>query len=285
MEQSRARPHRSRPGPPTKRVLITDRDRLLLEMAAEHRLILPAHVGALLGVSGSAASSRLRALSRGAYLAPQRLFAGQPTAYQITRRGLEVIDSPLPRPRMDARAYAHDSGLTWLWLAARGGTFGELRQVLSERTMRSRDGKLAGRSAADGLAPANEPLGIRLGGVGPRGRERLHYPDLMLITPQGGRIAVELELSGKGRTRREKILAGYGADARVDAVLYLVENQSVARSIQSSARRLGISSLVHVQRVRHPSASPVGQGRSAQRSPPTRGAGLLSPAPTGGREP
>ena len=130
---------------------------------------------------------------------------------------------------------------------ARSGTFGPLREVRSERRLRSRDAHLAHES---GAAPGAQPLGVRLGGTGPHGRPRLHYPDLLLVSPAGHRIAVELELSSKGRVRRQRILAGYGSDARVDAVLYLVKDGQIARSIQASARRLGISSLVHVQRAR-----------------------------------
>jgi hypothetical protein len=233
---------------PRSRVLLTERDRLILEMAAEHRLILAAHAGALLGVSAPTAARRLRALCTGGYLSTETLFAGRPACYQINRRGLEMIGSGLPRPRIDLRAYDHDVGLVWLWLAARGGTFGPLGEVLSERTLRSRDG---GRARGSGT----EPLGVRLGGVGPAGLERLHYPDLLLLTPDGRRIAVELELSSKGRTRRERILAGYGSDARIDAVLYLVDQPALARSIQASARRLGISSHIHVQWARQPDRS------------------------------
>jgi hypothetical protein len=228
-------------------VLLTPRDRLVLELAAEHRVILASHAATLLGISPSAAATRLRALSAGGYTAASRLFAGQPTCYQISRSGLEVIDSPLPQPRIDLRSYAHDVGLAWLWLAARDGAFGPLREVLSERTLRSRDGL----PRTDRLeAGVEEPLGVRLGGVGPGGRERLHYPDLLLITPRGGRVAVELELSDKSRARRERILAGYGSDPRIDAVLYLVDRPALAASIRSSARRLGISEHVHVQWVR-----------------------------------
>ena len=90
---------------------------------------------------------------------------------------------------------------------------------------------------------------MRLGGAGPAGRERLHYPDLLLVTSQQRRIGVELELTTKDRGRRERILAGYGADSRVDAVLYLVDRPGVARAIEASAARLGIGSMVHVQRV------------------------------------
>ena len=93
----------------------------------------------------------------------------------------------------------------------------------------------------------------------------------MLVTPEGARVAVELELSGKGRFRQEQILAGYGADARVDAVLYLVADPALARSIQASARRLGISSLVHVQWARRTQPE-VGMGaaRGAERAPTGR---------------
>ena len=205
---------------------------------AEHRLVLAAHVQGLLGISASAAATRLRALAAGGFVSSQRIFHAQPAAHQITRHGLRAIGSSLPAPRIDLRCYQHDVDLAWLWLVARAGRFGPMGQVLSERQIRSQDASCEGQA---------EPLGVRLGGVGPQGRDRLHYPDLMLITPRGRRIGVELELSSKGQARREKILAGYGADARVDAVLYLVKDRSVASSIESSARRLGISSRVHVQ--------------------------------------
>lgn len=258
-------PRRRRP------VLITARDRLLLEMAAEHRLILPAHAQVLLDVSPSAAHSRLRALAKAGYLAQRRIFAGRPADCQITRRGLAVIGSALPAPRIDLRAHAHDVGVAWLWLAARGGTFGALSAVVSERTMRSLDGRQDGETET-----VSGPLGVRLGGRGPGGRERLHYPDLLLVTPDGRRIAVELELSAKGAGRREKILAAYGADARIDAVLYLIDRPALAKSIRASARRLGVSHHVHVQWVRQ---------SAAEQAPPARAAVRAAVRQTGGREP
>jgi hypothetical protein len=217
---------------------LTDRDQELLAFMAEHRFVLAGHVQSLLGISPSAAAARLRALSAAGFIASRRIFHHQPAAHQITRKGLRTIASSLPVPRIDLRCYQHDIDLAWLWLVAHGGAFGPLRSAVSERQMRSTDAVVA-RSGA--------PLGVRLGGVGPHGVERLHYPDLMLLAPGGQRIAVELELSAKGRTRRERILAGYGADARIDAVLYLVKDAALARSIQASARRLGISPRVHVQ--------------------------------------
>jgi hypothetical protein len=161
----------------------------------------------------------------------------------ITRAGLSLIGSSLPPPDLDLRVYAHDVGVAWLWLAARNGTFGALAETVSERRMRSHDA----RRDSDPRPP--EPLGVRLGGVGPRGQERLHYPDLLLRTADDRRIALELELSAKGRTRLETILAAYGADPRIDGVVYLVDKAAVARSVTAAARRLGVSSRLHIQRV------------------------------------
>jgi hypothetical protein len=241
--------------------VLTDRDHELLSFVAEHRLVLSIHVQALLGTSGAATSARLRALARDGFLTYTRVFHGEPACCQIRRKGLAAIGSDLPPPRIDLACYRHDVGAAWLWLAARSGTFGPIRQVLGERRLRSTDGAPDRRG---------EPHGVRLGGVGPHGRERLHYPDLLLITPAGGRIALELELSSKGRTRREKILAGYASDSRIDAVLYLVEDPSIARSIKDSARRLGISDRVHVQRVRSTVSVPGHQPASANVARPHR---------------
>lgn len=262
-------------------VRLTARDLPLLELASEHRVILPGHAAVLLGVSEPTAGGRLRRLAAGGYLVRHRVFAGHPACYQATRKGLEAIGSRLPRPRLDLGGYDHDIGLAWLWLAARSGAFGPLDEALSERTLRSRDGRAQRGNSGHALTG---PLGVRLGGTGWHGRERLHYPDLLLITPEGRRIAVELELTTKGRARREQILAGYGSDARIDAVLYLVEHPSAARVLRSSARRLGIGHLVHVQWVRRGEVGASPAQRSTER---TR---QISSHPTvaraaGGREP
>lgn len=237
---------------------ITDRDLELLAFLAEHRIADVDHVRALLGVSDSVAYGRLRSLARLGLVTQHRFFQAQRSCYRITREGLASIDSKLPPPRIDLRCYGHDIGLGWVWLAARRGSFGALRDVVSERRMRSNDGAEPERQ---------DTFGVRLGGYGAGGKPRLHYPDLLLVTGDGKRIAVELELTGKGRARRERILGGYAADPRIDAVLYLVENRSLARSLQASAARLGIGAMVHVQPVRWAGGRPLDvAARSAVRA-------------------
>ena len=234
----------------------------MLWFLAEHRMALPEHVAALLGTTVEAARLRLARLVRAEYVVKEPLFHRQPAMYLIARDGLGAIGSALPRPRRDIHAYEHDVGVAWLWIAARRGTFGPLREIVGERRMRSHDG------ARD---PDVEPFAVKLGGFGPRGRESLHYPDLLLRAADGRRVALELELSSKGRRRLERILSGYAADPRIDGVVYLVASASLARSVQGAARRLGIASLVHIQRVRSTVSNPTAAvALEANRSMPGR---------------
>ena len=246
------------------RALVTERDQTLLAFAAEHRLIVADHIQVLLSISRDAAQARLRGLRAAGMLASERFFHGQPRCWWITRKGLAVIDSQLPAPRIDLRSYRHDIGLGWVWLAAERGAFSQLREVASERTMHSRDGVLTQSPVAE--LERNEPYGVRLGGAGPAGRERLHYPDLLLTTPGGRRIGVELELTSKDGPRRERILAGYGAEPRIAAVLYLVDRPAVARAVEASAARLDIAPMVHVQRVQWGLRRDAGPGLAPPRS-------------------
>jgi hypothetical protein len=225
---------------------LTEPDLHALGFIAEHRLVLPDHVAVLLDTSLAAATARLRKLATARYLRKESVFGHQPD-YRITHRGLAAIGSSLPTPRSDLRVYQHDIGVAWLWLAARAGTFGPLEAMVGERRLRSHDGARETES---------EPLGVRLGVTGPHGRERLHYPDLLLRTADGRRVALELELTPKSRTRLETILAGYGADPRFDGVVYLVQSHTVARSVERAARKVGVSDLVHLQRVRSKAARP-----------------------------
>ncbi|MGZ4178950.1 MAG: hypothetical protein ACXVUX_22295, partial [Solirubrobacteraceae bacterium] len=170
-----------------------------------------------------------------------------------------AIGSDLPAPRgFDLATHRHDSGLAWLMLAAQAGRFGAVGRVISEREMRSQDGRDPSRERR---------YGVRLGGAGPGGRDRLHYPDLVIVTTSGHRVAFELELSTKEVDRRQRILAGYAAERRIDAVVYLVERTAAGRAIERSAARMGISDIVRVQRVRLPTSAPASFGaRSAQRA-------------------
>jgi hypothetical protein len=223
---------------------LTPEDRELLGFLAEHRLALEGQLERLLGVGPGRLGERLRALAGERYLTHGAGF-GTFRFCQILRRGLDAIGSELPAPRLRLSCYRHDVGVAWLWLAARRGAFGSLAEVLGERRLRSHDGVRE--------RPA-EPLGVRLGGLDRHGGPSLHYPDLLLIDPRRRRIALELELTGKSRGRRERILGGYAADERLSGVVYLVEQNAggrgIGRLIEGSARRMDLTDRVAVQPIK-----------------------------------
>ncbi|MBV9310766.1 MAG: hypothetical protein JOZ73_08035 [Solirubrobacterales bacterium] len=233
-----------------------ERDLELLRFAAEHRLVLAEHARVLLEVSPSRAQARLRALVKAGLLIREPVFAQRPPCFQITRTGLGLIGSQFAPPRLDLHTYDHDIGLAWLWLAARRGRFGALTDVVSERQLRSADAR---------RDPTAAPVAVTLAGTGPSGRPRLHYPDLVLVTASGHRVAVELELTSKTRARREKILMSYAGDRRFDAVLYLVEKQAIGREIATCAAKLGAGGIVHVQLASLRSPPHSARGRTLER--------------------
>jgi hypothetical protein len=253
---------------------VTDRDAEILAFAAEHRIVLAAHIEALLDVSASVASGRLRALRAAGFLKAERILHHQPTWYWIARPGLAIIGSDLPPPRVDLSCYQHDIGMAWIRLAASRRAFGRAEQIISERKMRSHDATRAAAVPGEhamAIGDDGRPFGVRLSGVGPRGRIGLHYPDLLLVGRGGERVAIELELSSKGPRRLEPILAAYGADRRISAVLYLAEKPAIRRDVQAAAARLRISDLVHVQSVAWPSRPQPAKAPHRARGPATRG--------------
>ena len=273
----RGREIRARCGCSAWALAITERDLELLVVPRRAPPRPAAHVAGAARDLGGGREQRGCARSRRAgFAAPAGDPRRQPRCHQITRTGLAAIGSRLPLAAAPTCAcYRHDVGVAWLWLAARGGHFGPLREMISERT-----DALARRRAPTGLA---EPFGVRLGGVGPAGEPRLHYPDLLLRTRTGHRVALELELTGKGRARRETILAGYArrpADRR-GPVPRRAARRVGARDRGRRRAGSGISSLVHVQRVRVGPEIAAGRG---QRRAPSRAPGEPAPTrPSGGR--
>ena len=182
-----------------------------------------------------AAAVRLRALTASGYR-PTAPLADEPPLPGHDA-GLRAIASDLTRPRaVDLARFRHDAGLAWLTVGAERGMFGPLAQIVSERRMRSLDGR---------APPPRRRSGC--GGVG-NGRG-LHYPDLLVVTDSGHRVAFELELTTKSPRRREAILAGYAVDRRIDAVIYLVDTPQGRRAMQESVHKMGLGDRVRVEPV------------------------------------
>jgi hypothetical protein len=235
---------------------ITERDREVLGMLAEHRVVVTPQIAAGLGVADATAAERLRGLRELQLIGYEAIFRDQPSAAWITRHGLSAIGSRLPVPSVDLKGYRHDVGVGWVWLAAQREAFGPLSTIVSEREMRSHDLR-SDRTA--------EPYGCALGGLDSRAQMTRHYPDLLLTTSAGQRVALELELTAKTARRLDAIMRGYAGDGRIDSVLYLVPTPALERLVTAAVVRAGISDLVRVERLASPliEGAPDAGGRRA----------------------
>jgi hypothetical protein len=234
-----------------------DADRAVLEFAAAHHLILAEQVGGLLGIDPAAATHQLARLQHAGLIRRTRLLATHPACYQITSAGLAATGSELPPPRLNPTRYRHDIGAGWIRLMATKGNFGPLEHVLSEREMRAHDTKPNAANIADGPPTATptptQPTRPLCFGVRPRGPDAplptgLHYPDALLITSTG-RVPIELQLTRPAAETLSAIMSGYAAQPNIRSVLYMIDEQDIARTIETTANRLGISKLIHLQRI------------------------------------
>ena len=236
----------------------------VLAFAAAHHVVLAEQVGLLLGTDADAAKQRLAELQDAGLIRRTRMLAIDPGCYQITSAGLAVVASELPPPRFDPGRYRNDEGAAWVWLAAtKGGNFGPVEQVLSERQMRAHD--MRPSAAEPETEPptrtqdATQPTGLCFG-LRPIGTELtpftgLHYPDLLLIT-SAGRIPIELELSVPAAERLGAIMSAYAAQPNLRGVIYMTDDQRVAGVVKTVSGRLGISALIHLQLIKFQTAEP-----------------------------
>jgi hypothetical protein len=228
---------RHQAGGPDRGFCLTDRDLGLLEFVAGHRFVLACQVMHWLGAGEVVAYRRLKGLVAGELLSYRRFFHHRPGCYQITRAGLGVIESELPRAQIDLRTYRHDIGVVWVYLAAVNGSCGPYERVLSERHMRAADQR---REVGD------ESFAIPLGGYTPNGGARTHYPDVLLTRGDGSRVAVELELTLKSRRRLEAILAGYAGEPRLAHLLYFTDRPAIAQAVRETSLLVGLDSRLEV---------------------------------------
>jgi len=164
------------------------------------------------------AYERLRALRGAGLVEHVRLWHGRPGAYYAGR-------APGPRE------YDHDHAVTEALIdAERPGL-----ETTSEREMRRAEAFSRERT-----------FSVPLGASG-NGAERFHRPDF--IVEDGTDVAVEVELSAKGRARLERILAAYVRQTRYERVLYLVPEgaRQTAVALEGLAHRAGGAGIIEVR--------------------------------------
>lgn len=131
-------------------------------------------------------------LIEGGLVKHERVFYGRHGIFRLSERGAKLTELPA-LARVPLATYQHDLTLIEVYLKLREQY--PAAQWVSERQLR-RD--------------------KYFDGVGKTG----HLSDGLLVFPDGKQVAVEVELSLKGKHRLEHILKGYGADFSLEAVWY-----------------------------------------------------------------
>lgn len=184
---------------------------------------------------------RLAGLTDLGLLSYTRPFDDQPGAFSVTAAGLKLIQSPLAAPVIDLGCFRHDAALVSLHLAVRAASPAE---ILSEREMRSAD-----------RDPDQDPFFLELHQLGPGGRPRRHYPDLVLLDPSGGRRAIELELTQKSRSRLELILIAFAAHPHTQLVTYITDTPAIAQALATTSTNLGTAHQIEIRLTGQPVGS------------------------------
>lgn len=189
------------------------------------------HVAARFAIDRPTCYRRLRVLTNEGLLESRRLFYQRPGLYWATRPGLRVCGlAGLGVFGVGATNFEHSWEVAAVAAALAPGLPGW--EVLGEREMRWRErerGELLGSVRVSSLEDA----------------VALHRPDLVLLSPAGRVVAVEVELSVKGRARLLKICRGWGRAGHVDAVYYLAA-PAAAVAVTRAAREMRVEELVTV---------------------------------------
>ncbi len=209
---------------------VTARDLAMVRWLGRLRFAEARHIAERFEMDERNAYRRLRGLVRLGLVAHRRVLHGQPGAYWATRAGLDAIGLLLPPAGVDIRTYEHDRLL--VATAIRLEREFSRPDVKTEREMRSRD-----------AAPAQPRYAVRR--AGQLGRRGLHFPDLAVDGIDGRPLAVEVELTAKGRGRLDSIVAGYVAARHIVAVRYYAAPAAKA-GLERAISRAGAGDLFHI---------------------------------------
>jgi hypothetical protein len=213
---------------------ITERDMAVVAWVGRQRFAEAAQVARRFGMDEGNLYRRLRGLVAAGLLAHRRVFHLQAGVYWATSAGLAAADLRLAPAGIDIRTYQHDRLATGVAVELEE-EFGRAA-VKTERELRSHD------------ATAAQPrYGIsRSMSTGRRG---LHFPDLAIEGVDGRPLAVEVELTAKGRARLDSIIGAYVRARHVAGVRYYVAPRA-EQGLAKAIARAGAGELFDVRPIR-----------------------------------
>jgi hypothetical protein len=190
---------RSKPGKGVvSRLQVTARDIEILQFINEFGFCEMPHLDKRFGWNKPRNYQVIERLLRMELLRHERVFYGRPGIYRLTKKGASYTGLPAMQG-VPLGNYMHEVTLIDVYLRLRS-LYPEARFVSERQLKRDKF----------------------FDGVGKRG----HLSDGYLIFPEGKQVAIEVELSLKGRNRTESILKGYGREFSIEEVGITVQRGS-----------------------------------------------------------
>lgn len=173
-------------------VRLTDRDIDILRFVNEFGFCEMSQIEKRFGMKSSYSYRVIRRLVKIGFMNHQRLFHMRNGIYFLTTKGAECTDLP-PIKKISLGQFEHQRAVTDVYI--------KLREKIPEALWIS-ERQLKHDKFYEG--------------VGKTG----HLSDGMLVFPDGKQIAIEVELSLKGKNRIERIFKGYGAQFSIKEAWY-----------------------------------------------------------------
>ncbi len=205
---------------------LSGRDLELLRWINGHGIVESRQVAKWMGVELCSGYARLRRLVRADYLLYEKIFHQKPGIYRVTPQGRRASDDSLPALRkVKIGQYNHDLLIVDLDLHLIGSHSG---CFIPERRIRQAHGRQ---------------------NVGQRG----HVSDGVWQTKEC-QIAIEVELSSKGRVRRDNIIRWYLRNFTYKKLWYFYGSDRIKRELSRVSERMNFVSLVDLKGVLHDSS-------------------------------
>jgi len=197
-------------GEKSVKMWITERDLELMRWINEFGFVTINHICRWLQVGKPAAYARVRKLIQRGLLLHQRIFQNQPGIYRVSHMGVKVCHSPIGAlNHVSIATLRHNLKVVEISLCLVNRWKGKF---VTERQQKQEAGLW------------------RKGGRG-------HQNDGTLILPDK-RIAIEVELSMKGKVRLEKIFEHHYKNTAVDETWYFCGNMIIERKIKALSEKV-----------------------------------------------
>jgi hypothetical protein len=187
----------------------TDRDKIIITFIARHKFATVKQVSQYMDMGIKAAYRRLRKLSENCYLQYKRIFLGKPGVYLATRKGIDAAGCEVGQSNIAMATYSHDIQTTEMALKF----YEQGYKVITEKEILSETKKEIGQT----------------------GRQE-RVPDIV-ISKNGKKTAIELEIAPKSPARLRAIINHYARQRKYDQVWFYCQKQSVRQKIEEYAKK------------------------------------------------